>query len=162
MVDRTGQTSKQAVGIVSIILKTQNDTDLSEFTLSRSTVERKGNFNWLVMMQQNMEEFNLKKPVGSALHQNGKLINYVIGKNQEKEAILLFRASHYLEGEFPSVSRLTSEDGDHISFVVAHAEALVGQIKEQDVVENIVAFVFNTTASNTRRQSAEIKKEQEK
>ena len=96
MVDRTGQTSKIAVGIVSIILKTQNDTDLSEFTLSKSTVERKVSFNRIVLIQQKMEEFNLKKPARAALHLNGKMIKDVIGKNQKNEAILMFRASHHL------------------------------------------------------------------
>ena len=32
MLDRTGQTSRQAVGIVSTILKTGKNTDLSDFT----------------------------------------------------------------------------------------------------------------------------------
>ena len=49
------------------------------------------------------------------------------------------------------MSKLINEDGDPTSCGEVQAEAVMEQIKEWEVVENIVALVFDTTASNTGR-----------
>ena len=102
-------------------------------------------------MQQNMEEFNLKKPVRAALCWVGKFIKDNTGKNQENEAILLSEAPHYLEGKLLSVSKLINEDSDPTSCSQVQAEAVMEQIKEWDVEENVIALMFDNTASNTGR-----------
>ena len=56
MLDRTGQTSRTAVGLVSTLLKTGKvdgkETDLSEFILSPSTADRKRAQGRSVLMEQ--------------------------------------------------------------------------------------------------------------
>ena len=66
MLDRTGTTSRAAVGVVSTILKSGkidgNEADLSSFTISRSSLERKRASNRTVLMEQAISEFQDNKP----------------------------------------------------------------------------------------------------
>ena len=102
MLDRTGTSSRNAIGVVSTILKTGKiegkEADLSQFTLSRSSLERKRANNRSILMDQAMEEFKLNKPMRAALHWDGKLIKDVTGTPRENEAILVSGSPHYIEG----------------------------------------------------------------
>ena len=86
MLDRTGVSSRKAVGIISAILKAGKingkEVDLSEFSLSRTTLERKRINNRSVVMERVIEEFKEKKPKLAALHWDGKLIKDVTGTLQ--------------------------------------------------------------------------------
>ena len=85
MLDRTA-TSREAVWIVSSIVKNGTvggeATYLSLFTISRSSLERKRNYNRTVLMEQSMQEFQENKPKLAALHWDGKLIKDVTGKKR--------------------------------------------------------------------------------
>ena len=153
MLDRTGQTSRTAVGLVSTLLKTGKvdgkETDLSEFILSPSTAERKRAHSRSVLMEQAITEFEQKKPDKAALHWDGKLIADVSGVLQENEAILVSGSPHYIEGKLLGVAKLVDDDGNPTSTGEAQAGAVIDQLRQWGVADNIVALVFDTTASNT-------------
>ena len=93
MLDRTATTSRKAVGIVSSILKSGKidgqAADLSKFTLSRPSLERKRVNNRSVLMEQSMQEFQEHKPKHPALHWDGALVKDITGCLQENESILV-------------------------------------------------------------------------
>ena len=153
MLDRTSTSHRDALGVVSSILKSGvsegKQVDLNQFSLSKSSLLRKRNHNRSVLMEQEMVDFSINKPVYAALHWDGKLMKDITGKLQEHEAVLVSGSPHYLEGKILCVCKLVNEDGEPCSTGEAQAEAVLGQIKAWDVEENIVALVFDTTASNT-------------
>ena len=155
MLDRTGTSSRKAVGVVSSILKTGKiegqQVDLSEFSLSRTGLENKRAHNRTALMEKEMEDFSNNKPVWAAIHFDGKLIKDVTGKEQENLAILVSGAPRYLEGKSLSVAKLTDDEGKPTSTGEAQAEAVQSEITAWGVHDNIVAVVFDTTASNTGR-----------
>ena len=155
MLDRTGTTSRKAVGVVSSILRTGKvdgkQVDLSQFTLSRPSLERKRVHNRSVLMEQEIEDFKVKMPQYAALHWDGKLIKDVTGSLQEHEAILVSGSPHYLEGKILSVTKLVDKDGKPTGTGEAQANACLDQVMSWGVNENIVALVFDTTSSNSGR-----------
>ena len=116
MLDRTDTTSRKAVGVISSILKTGKvdgkQVDLSQFKISRPTLERKRVHNRSVLMEQEIEDFSKKMPKYAAAHWDGKLIQDVTGCLQEHEAILVSGTPDYLVGKILSVSKLVNEDGN--------------------------------------------------
>ena len=104
MLDRTATTSRKAVGIVSSILKSGKidgqAADLSKFTLSRPSLERKRVNNRTVLMEQSMQEFQENKPRYPALHWDGALMQDVTGTLQENESILVSGAHTTLKVSF--------------------------------------------------------------
>ena len=96
-----------------------------------------------------MEEFNKNKPKLAALHWDGKLVKDVTGTLRENEAILVSGAPHYNRGKLLAVSIIKDEKGEPTSTREAQAQAVLAEIEKWDVKENIVALVFDTTASNT-------------
>ena len=58
-------------------------------------------------------------------------------------------APHYMEGKILSVTKLVDEDGSPTSTGEAQASAVLVQIKDWGVDMDIVAFVFDTTISNS-------------
>ena len=68
---------------------------------------------------------------------------------RENEAILVSGAPHYKEGKLIAVSIRKDEKGEPTSTGEAQAQAVLAEIEKWDVKENIVALVFDTTASNT-------------
>ena len=123
--------------------------DLSHFSLSRSSLERKRSSNRSVMMEEAMEDFKHKKPDMAALHWDGKLIKDVTGTLRENEAILVSGSPNYVEGKLLAVSVLENKDGEATSTGEAQALAVIEEVKRWGLEKNIVAFVFDTTASNT-------------
>ena len=74
---------------------------------------------------------------------------YMSSELQEQEAILVSWSPHYLEGNILCVAKFMDEEGNPTSTGKAQADAVLGQVKAWSVEENIVALVFDTTASNT-------------
>ena len=153
MLDRTVTSSRKAVGVVSSIIKAGKingkEADLSNFILSRPTLERKRADNRGLVMQQTMLEFKEKKPKRAALHWDSKLMNDVTGTLQEMESILVSGAPHYKEGKLLSVTKLVDEEGNPTSTGEAQADAVIEQIEAWGLKENVKALVFDTTASNS-------------
>ena len=153
MLDRTATSSRKAVGLVSSLLRSGKidgkQVDLNQFSISRPTLERKRINNRTVLMMQEMQDFEKNKPEYAGLHWDGKLMLDITGELQEHEAILVSGSPHYLEGKILCVAKLMDEEGNPTSTGEAQADAVLGQVKAWSVEENIVALVFDTTASNT-------------
>ena len=147
MLDRTAITSRNAVRIVSSILKSGkidgHGVDFTKFTLSRNSLERKRVSNRSVLMEQAMQEFQQKKPRYATLHWDGALVKDVTGTLQENESILVSGAPYYLEGKLLSVSKLVDDNGRPTSTGEAQALAVLEQVKAWDVEDVDIA------ASNT-------------
>ena len=98
MSDRTATTSRKAVGILSSILMTgkigDQEADLNQFTLSRSSLERKRISNRTVLMEQSMQEFQEKKPKYAALHWDGALVKDILLVNCKKMSLSLSLEPH--------------------------------------------------------------------
>ena len=75
----------------------------------------------------------------------------ITGTLQEHESILVSGAPFFVEGKILSVTKLTNEDGNPTSTGEAQANAVLKNIEDWGVGEDIVAFVFDTTASNSGR-----------
>ena len=56
---------------------------------------------------------------------------------------------HYLEGKLLAVAVLEDEDGKATSTVEAQALAVMEEVKSWGLEKNVVAFIFDTTSSNT-------------
>lgn len=155
MLDRTGTTSRKAVGLVASILKSGNvdgkAVDLSSFSLSSRNLERKRIQNRAELEKLAVQEFTKYKPKYAALHWDGAMFKDITGTLQEHESILVSGAPHYVEGKILSVTKLTNEDGNPTSTGEAQADAVLKNIEDWGVGEDIVAFVFDTTASNSGR-----------
>ena len=156
MLDRTATTSRNAVGIVSSILKSGKidgqSVNLDEFSLSHTTLHRKRVNSRTVVMEKAMQEFKDRKPKYPALHWDGAMMKDITGSLQENESILVSGAPHYVEGKLLSVTKLIDEEGKPTSTGEAQASAVLEQIQAWDIEADIVAFVFDTTASNTGRK----------
>ena len=115
MLDRTATTTRNAVGIVSSILKSGKvdgqALDLNEFTLSRTSLDRKRVSIRSVLMEKSMQEFQDNKPKYPALHWDGAMIKDVTGSLQENEASLVSGAPNYIEGKLLSVIKLVTDEG---------------------------------------------------
>ena len=112
-------------------------------------MDRKRASNGSVMMEQAMEEFKQKKPAMAALHWDGKLIKDVTGTLRENEAILVSGSPNYVEGKLLAVSVLENKNGEATSTGEAQALAVIEEVERWGLEKNTVAFVFDTTASNT-------------
>ena len=100
-------------------------------------------------MEHAIEEFKLNKPKLAALHWDGAMFKDITGILQEHESILVSGAPHYMEGKILSVTKVVDEDGSPTSTGEAQASAVLVQIKDWGVDMDIVAFVFDTTSSNS-------------
>ena len=72
MLDRTGTSSRKAIGVVSSIIKAGKidgkEADLANFSLSRTDLERKKILNRTELMKQSIENFKRNKPKYPVLH----------------------------------------------------------------------------------------------
>ena len=108
-----------------------------------------------------MQEFQGNKPKYPALHWDGAMIKDVTGSLQENEAILVSGAPNHIEGKLLSVTKLVTDEGKPTSTGEAQASAVLEQIQALCIADDIVAFVFDTTASNTgRKKGATIRLQQ--
>ena len=153
MLDRTGTTCNKAIGVVSSVLKSGKvdgkEVDLSQFKISKKTLQRKRVSNRTVNMEKEIEDFAKNKPKYAAAHWDGKLMKDVTGSLQEHESILVSGSPHYTEGKLLSVSKLVDEDNNPTSTGEAQALAVLVQLNEWGVDKNVVALVFDTTSSNS-------------
>ena len=96
-----------------------------------------------------MTEFETLKPTLAAVHWDGKMIKALTGNSQENQAILVSGEPHFLEGKLLNVIKLVDAEGNPTSTGEAQAEAVIEEIRKWNLQEEIIAFVFDTTASNT-------------
>ena len=84
------------------------------------------------------------------LHWDGKLLADMRGESCERLAVLVSGAPNYTEGKLLGVSNLTDSTGK------SQADASYDLLNVWGLVDNTIALVFDTTASNTAvRKGAE-------
>ena len=121
--------------------------DLNQFSFSRPSLDRKRIHNRSVNTQQEILDFEQNKPEYAALHWNSMVD--VTGKLQVNEAILISGSPHNLEGKILCVAKLLDENDNPTSTGEAQAEAVLEQLKVWTAEDDIVALVYDTTASNS-------------
>ena len=87
--------------------------DLSNFTLSQSSLERNRNNNREQLALTTKREFAQNIPKHCALHWDGKMMKNILGESVEWESILVSGAPHYNEGKLISVTSLTDDWQTH-------------------------------------------------
>ena len=72
-----------------------------------------------------------------------------MNEKHEMESMVVSGAPGYTEGKIIDVVELTDEEGRPTSTGLAQAEAVYATIQDWGVADNIVAYNFDTTKSNT-------------
>ena len=88
-------------------------------------------------------------PLYLVLHWDGKMILDALNIKREIESMVLSGAPGYIEGKIIDAIAITDENGNPTSTGFAQAEAVLHSVMEWGAADNIVAFSFDTTASNT-------------
>ena len=156
--DRTKTTDRGAMRILGPVFQTfetedGNRLELEELVLSKSTIWRVRREHRNELAEQARAEFKLNMPLLLSLGWDGKLIMDMSNKKHEMESIVVCGAPGYTEGKIIDVIELTDEDGRPTSTGLAQADAVFDSVEEWGVSDRIVAFNFDTTASNTGHTS---------
>ena len=165
MLDRLKVTNRAAMGMFSSLFKTASidgkKASLDEFTCSTSSIYRERNKNRSVLFQLALDEFEEKKPDHLNLHWDGKQISNIIGEKEDYEAILVSGAPSFIEGKLLSVSKMKDELGNNTSTGLAQFTVISEQIRLWDIKDHIRSFTFDTTSSNTGKNTGSCKQIEE-
>ena len=123
--------------------------NLDDIVLSRSSIRKNRIELRNVIADQEKENFKLNMPPRLSYGWDGKMIQDMENNKHEMQSSVVNGAPGYTEGKILDVIELTDEDGNPTSTGLAQAEANIDTIMEWGVANNIVAFNFDTTASNT-------------
>ena len=148
MLDRTKCTNRVTTGVVASVLKSAG-ANLNDFTLSKDTIKFQRNKKREVITKTVKIEFEAKKPLFACIHWDGKLIDNVMGTKDEKLAVLVSGAPHFIEGKVLGIPSLVDDENNPTSTGEAQFSACLDLIDEWNVKDNICAMCFDTTSSNT-------------
>jgi hypothetical protein len=140
--DRLKLSDNQTTMIVSAVIKAAGG-NLEDFDISRSTTRRSRMCNRQKIAENVMESVRQHPPRFGALHWDGKLLKDVLGDSHERLAVLLSGAPEYPEGKLLGVPALLNSKGQ------TQADATHDLLEAWDLLDNVVALVFDTTASNS-------------
>ena len=126
---------------------------LDEFVLSRSSIRIARIEQRNVIAETEKAKFKLNMPLRLAYGWDGKMMKDMMNIKYEMQAMILSGAPGYIEGKLIDVIELTDEDGNPTSTGLAQAEAGFMALVDWGAADNIVAFNFDTTASNTGQWS---------
>ena len=127
--------------IASFIKACKGDTN--DFNLSRSTVRRARSGSRLEISQAIMRDMFHTPSKNIALHWDGKLIQDRLGNKHEALAILVSAAPDHSEGKLLGVQKLANASSKQ------QARASFEMLQKWQLVEEVVALVFDTTSSNS-------------
>ena len=122
---------------------------LDELVLSRSSIRNNRIELRNVIADQEKEKFQLTMPLRLSFGWDGKMIQDMENTKHEMQSMVVNGAPGYTEGKILDVLELTDEDGNPTSTGLAQTEANIITIREWGMADKIVAFNFDTTASNT-------------
>ena len=148
MLDRSKCTSRVTTGVVASVLEAAG-ANLEDFTISKDTVHRQRNKMREEIANQVKAEFEDKKLEFACLHQDGKLIDNIMGSKDGRLAILISGASHFTEGKVLGILKLTDDENNPTSTGEAQYHACLEMVDDWTVKENICVMCFDTTSSNT-------------
>lgn len=140
--DRLKLSDAQLTMILSAVVKA-GQGNLDNFDISRSTTRRSRMANRLKISEDIIDTVRQNPPKFGALHWDGKLISDLLGECQERLAILVSGAPEYNEGKLLGVPSLRDSTGK------SQADASYDLLDVWELTTNIVALVFDTTASNS-------------
>ena len=152
--DRSKTSDHNVMRTFSSLFKTFQTVDgrpvsLTEFVMSRSTISRSRKEQRNIIADEEKVKFKKNMPLYLTLGWDSKLIQDMMNAKHEMECIVVSGAPQYTEGKIIDVVELTDEDGRPTSTGLAQAEAVFDTIQDWGVSDNIVAYNFDTTASNT-------------
>ena len=122
---------------------------LTDLVLSRTSINRKRDEQRNIIADAEKVTFKKNMPLYLSMGWDSKLIQDMMNEKHEMQAMVVSGAPGYKEGKIIDVVELTDEDGRPTSTGLAQAEAVFASIQDWGVTDNIVAFNFDTTASNT-------------
>ena len=122
---------------------------MDELVLSRHSIRKNRIEQRNVIADQEKENFKINMPPRLSYGWDGKMIQDSENHKHEMQSSVVNGAPDYTEGKILDVIELTDEDGNPTSTGLAQAEANIDTIMEWGIANNIVAFNFDTTASNT-------------
>ena len=126
---------------------------LTDFVMSRSSIRKARIEQRNGIAETEKVKFQSNMPRRLAFGWDGKMLKDMMNIKHEMEAMVLSGAPGYIEGKLIDVIELTDEDGNPTSTGLAQAEASFMAIVDWGADDNIVAFNFDTTASNTGQWS---------
>ena len=121
-----------------------NELDISRSGIRNNRIEQRN-----IIASQEKEKFKLNMPPRLSYGWDGKMLQDLENSKHEMQSQVVNGAPGYTEGKILDVIELTDEDGNPTSTGLAQAEANIITIMEWGVADKIVAFNFDTTASNT-------------
>ena len=143
--DRLSLSDNQTTAIVAAVLKA-GGADLNNFKLSTSTTRRNRINSRYCLSQSHMSNFRHSAPKYCALHWDGKLLRDVLGMKEgavESLAVLVSGSPEYEEGKLLGVPCIERSTG------TSQSAASYDLLTTWGLTENVVALVFDTTASNS-------------
>ena len=140
--DRLKLSDIQITMIISAIVKAGN-SDLNNFDVSRSTTRRNRMANRQKIADDIIATVRQNPPRFGALHWDGKLLSDLLGESKERLAVLVSGAPEYSEGKLLGVPTLLDSTGK------SQANASYDLLDVWELTDNVVALVFDTTASNS-------------
>ena len=140
--DRLRLSDNQTTMIVSAVIKAAGG-NLDDFDISRSTSRRSRMLNRQKIAENVIDSVRLNPPQFGALHWDGKLLKDIVGEQHEQLAVLVSGAPEYSEGKLLGVPALSDSKGK------TQANATLDLLEAWDLSDNVVALVFDTTASNS-------------
>lgn len=140
--DRLKLSDTQITMIVSAVVKAGHG-DLNNFDVSRCTTRRNRIANRQKIADDIIDNVRQNPPQFGALHWDGKLLNDILGESHERLAVIVSGAPEYTEGKLLGVPSLLDSTGK------SQADASYDLLDVWDLTDNIVALVFDTTASNS-------------
>ena len=139
--DRLKLSDNKTTMIVSAVIKATGG-NLDDFDISRSTSRRSRMLNRQRIAESVIDNMRLNPTQFGALHWDGKLLKDILVMQHEQLAVLVSGAPEYSEGKLLGVPVLVDSKGE------AQANATLDLLEAWDLSDNVVALVFDTTASN--------------
>jgi hypothetical protein len=140
--DRTKITDRQAVQVITPIIQASGHS-IKEYSINRSTIRRSRQQHRAKRTAELKAEFNAHGPM--VLHWDGKLMEDISGEQKVDRLPIVISASGV--EKLLCIPKLASGTGQ------AMADAIFKVVSDWGVTDNIKAFSFDTTASNTGKKN---------
>jgi len=117
--------------------------NLQDFSLSTATVYRQRRMNRIEVFDRILETWKKDKPKYVVVHWDSKLIQHFTGESSERIAVLVSGGHELKKPKLLGIPSALNATG------LTQKSVVFSLLQEWDVVEDVIALVFDTTASNT-------------
>ena len=139
-VDRLELSDNKTTMIVSAVIKAAVG-NLDNFDISKLTSRQSRMLRQKRIAESVIDNVRLKPPQFGALHWDRKLLKGTLGMQHEQLTVLVSGAPKYSKGKMLGVPALVDSKGE------TQANATLDLLEAWDLSNNVVALVFDTTAS---------------